>query len=61
MKTSFFVVALASVVVAQAGDAKRIFREERFLRGDENVRKVQPIDDAAWIWATFRPNGVRPA
>ena len=51
MKTSFFVVALASVAVAQADDAKRIFREERFLRGDENVRKVQPIDEAAWIWA----------
>lgn len=35
---------------------KRIFRPERFVRGDENVRGIQEIDRAAWIWV---PNDER--
>ena len=29
----------------------RIFRPERPLRGDTNIRPQQPIDEASWIWA----------
>ena len=36
---------------ADAAAVRRLFRTERFARGDENVRPVQPIDRAAWIWA----------
>jgi len=49
-----FAAAFASV--AHAGAASRIFREEPFPRGDENVRRVQPIDSAAWIWADVPVN-----
>ena len=29
---------------------KRVFREARVMRGNTNITKVQPIDDAAWVW-----------
>lgn len=29
---------------------KRIFREARVTRGNTNILKVQPIDDASWLW-----------
>lgn len=29
---------------------KRIFRTPRYTRGNTNIMRVQPIDDAAWIW-----------
>ena len=53
-KTGGAAVALFAALFAagvSAADAKRIFRDERSLRGDENVSRVQPIDLAAWIWA----------
>ncbi|MGN0854834.1 MAG: hypothetical protein ACI4R9_04865 [Kiritimatiellia bacterium] len=34
---------------AEAG-VRRLFREPRFMRGDTNLVKIQPIDDASWIW-----------
>ena len=40
-------VCLSSSV---AFEAKQIFREERFTRGNVNLRPLQPIDKASWIW-----------
>ena len=39
-------------VVAPAGglSVRRVFREARVTRGNTNIMKVQPIDDAAWVW-----------
>ena len=47
------VAVLAAIpwVGTQAECVRQVFRSERFVRGDENVRIVQPIDRAAWIWA----------
>jgi hypothetical protein len=28
----------------------RIFREARYTRGNTSITKIQPIDDAAWVW-----------
>ena len=50
--------ALLAVMCAagvSAAEAKRTFRAERNVRGDENVSRVQPIDSAAWIWADMPP------
>ena len=35
---------------AEAPSVTRIFRPARVTRGNTNIAKVQPIDDAAWIW-----------
>ena len=43
------VVVLASHVVS-AFEARQVFRDERFTRGNVNLRVLQPIDDADWIW-----------
>ena len=37
-------------LVAGAFDVKQVFREERFTRGDVNLRVLQQADEAAWIW-----------
>ena len=31
-------------------DIRRIFRESRHTRGNTNITKTQPIDDASWVW-----------
>ena len=31
----------------------RFFRPPRLTRGDTNVRRIQPIDDASWIWDPY--------
>ena len=51
-KAALLLLAAASAVASVAGDTgvERIFREPRLTRGDTNVRRIQPIDDAAWIW-----------
>ena len=53
MKTH--IAAFAALLVAPAllaePTATRVFRPVRDARGDENVRRVQDIDDAAWVWA----------
>ena len=55
MRTNILLVgALASLAVS-AADVRQVFREPRLTRGDTNVRRVQPIDDAAWIWADVPP------
>ena len=48
--------ALSALAGGEAGaDAsrpavQRIFREARLLRGNTNLLRIQPIDDASWIW-----------
>ncbi len=37
-------------VAAQAVDVRQAFREERFTRGNVNLRPLQTADDADWIW-----------
>ena len=41
---------LAAALSAEAFEARQVFREERFTRGDVNLRPLQPIDEASWIW-----------
>ena len=53
MKKSTFVVALVAGVFSVFADepsVTRIFREARPTRGNTNILKVQPIDDAKWVW-----------
>ncbi len=49
------VAAIVLSSLSATAEVRRIFRAERFLRGDENVRNVQPIDKASWIWADEPP------
>ena len=43
-------VASQVLSAAEAPAIRRIFREPRLTRGNTNVTKVQPIDDASWVW-----------
>ncbi|MBO7207817.1 MAG: hypothetical protein J6W10_09440, partial [Kiritimatiellae bacterium] len=43
-----FLVALSQT--ARAMEIERVFRPQRVTRGNTNVLKIQPIDDAAWLW-----------
>ena len=53
MKTHLTVLAALLVAPALLAEptVTRVFRTVRDARGDENVRRVQDIDDAAWVWA----------
>ena len=42
-------VAAMEAVRAGAG-VRRVFRDARVTRGNTNILKVQPIDDASWLW-----------
>ena len=42
-------VAVFAAHVGGAFEVAQVFREERFTRGNVNLRAVQPIDAAAWI------------
>ena len=42
--------AFESLFAAPAPTVRRIFREPRFTRGNTNLVRLQPIDDAAWVW-----------
>ena len=55
MKKSTLIVAFVAGAVsftalADAPSVTRIFRAPRHTRGNTNIVKIQPIDDAAWIW-----------
>ena len=50
MKYGLFVLAAATLLAAQAFEVKQVFREERFTRGNVNLRVLQPADAADWIW-----------
>ncbi len=48
---SFLAVwAFAAALSVEAFEVRQVFREERFTRGDVNLRPLQAIDEAAWIW-----------
>ena len=49
-KYGLFVLAVATMLAAQAFEVKQVFREERFTRGNVNLRVLQPADEADWIW-----------
>ena len=50
-KKVFLPLALCVLAVAaQAVEVRQVFREERFTRGNVNLRRVQAADDADWIW-----------
>ena len=44
----------ADAAVARVRDASayadRVFRDARVTRGNTNILKIQPIDDASWLW-----------
>ena len=46
----FVIVPASSVLGEETASAERIFRSPRYHRGDTNIVKIQPIDDASWIW-----------
>lgn len=48
LAVSSFLVALSQT--ARAMEIERVFRPQRVTRGNTNVLKIQPIDDAAWLW-----------
>ena len=53
MKKTAFAAAPAACGAVCAADlpgVARVMRPARVSRGDTNVRKIQPIDDAAWLW-----------
>ena len=50
MKRLFLAVVVGSVCVACAFEVKQVFREERFTRGNVNLKVIQPADEADWIW-----------
>ena len=43
-------VLLAAVCLSQAFEVRQVFREERFTRGNVNLRPLQAADAADWIW-----------
>ena len=45
---------LLGVFGVSAFEVNQVFREERFTRGNVNLRPLQEIDNASWIW----PDGV---
>ncbi len=44
-------LTVLAAFVGTAAEVTQVFRPERSVRTDENVRRIQPIDTAAWIWA----------
>ena len=54
------VVAAILSSAAWGVEVVRLNRPERLVRGDTNVRVLQPIDEAAWIWAADDPCWARP-
>ena len=51
MKKSILLsVSLAAVCLSQAFEVRQVFREERFTRGNVNLRVIQAADAADWIW-----------
>ena len=54
MKVPLIIAAALALGLSSADEAKsastRVFRAERHSRGDVGVRRIQPVDDAAWLW-----------
>jgi len=51
MRRFLLATVLAVTLLPSYSAIRQVFRPERFVRTDENVRRIQPIDMAAWIWA----------
>ena len=50
-KNVFMPLAICVLAVAaHAVDVRQVFREERFTRGNVNLRPLQAADAADWIW-----------
>lgn len=63
LRTAVAAVVLMAAECTWGYEVRQVFRPERFSRGDVNLRIVQPIDDAAWIWtkgAETAPDASRP-
>ena len=43
-------VLLVAAGLSQAFEVRQVFREERFTRGNVNLRVIQAADAADWIW-----------
>ena len=57
VRATLFLVVLLMAIAALSADASRtlpevqkVFLPPRLLSGDTGIQRVQPIDDAAWIW-----------
>ena len=51
MKKSIVLAAVGGLSLAVcAAECVRVFKPVRLTRGDTNIRRVQDIDDASWIW-----------
>ena len=48
--TALAAVAVFAAHICDAFEVEQVFREERFARGNVNLRVLQPIDEADWIW-----------
>lgn len=66
MSVGAVVAVLAFILfsgTSEAFECLRVFREERFTRGNVNIRPLQPIDRASWVWtegADFANDGCFP-
>ena len=49
-KLILLAAAMAFGFVVNAYEVEQLFRPERHSRGDTNIRPLQPIDEAAWVW-----------
>ena len=48
---AIIVLGFATLALAvRSFEVRQVFREERYTRGNVNVRPLQPADDADWIW-----------
>ena len=52
LMTMILALGLGAVSAEADGgpSVRRVFRAARVTRGNTNIMKVQPIDDAAWLW-----------
>ncbi len=50
MRKVFLAVVGGWACVAGAAECVQVFKPVRLTRGDTNIRRVQDIDDASWIW-----------
>ena len=50
MKGLIAFLAAAWMTAAGAFECERLFRSERYGRGDTNIRVQQPIDEVSWVW-----------
>ena len=50
MKKTLLILVMSCAAMVSGG-ATRIFRAPRLTRGGTNVVRLQPIDEASWIWA----------